>query len=608
MNTYFCDKWFYEKFTLPACDIHVDDREYSVTVDFTATKEDLEIGKIPMEEVSLVFCVAMPKIDPCALIGGVKEEEDPLDETASFAALVALKRIIRERHGCGLAAYWYENVDRDDPGFRPLTEKENEKIQEFISHNLSNGPLCKNAPDALYTIEHMCKLIVDEIDKSGDADPLLFDHLECFTELRRKILCNGLPTIADENMFYEIVMNGEAVFVQLCHVRIEYALHKLLNLYDKESEDHNSVIIPWRTVLYSVPFPILSCTEFAKRCGVNQGTVRQWIRRGKLRSAFKSGRDWMIPATTKPPGRGFTPGRYRLTDSVPVNAITQYPFLKQFFRHDLLLIYRFANGKYIVMKGQRKERAFSATLSQSEREKFEYFLLEADWIKHDLGQKTLRTMIHPNQNNKEAIGRMDFVDMNMLQRMEEKNHLNEVAKRTQSGELKWECVEYNPLCLMSGDRLDEKPYLSHAFELETQINGIPYSLEITESIDVPDGMGNIYGALERKIPGDFMRIDFSMRFDEKYDDCRPENLKEAFQDDATVMLSDSLIPQIAASECVASSYEWSRFFYEGEIPTKLHRHPLVKLSESLYNQGRILDFHYCILDTEYRKKLLAELK
>ena len=39
-------------------------------------------------------------------------------------------------------------------------------------------------------------------------------------------------------------------------------------------------------------------------------TVRQWIRRGKLRSATNFGGEWRIPAITDPPTRGYSPVRY----------------------------------------------------------------------------------------------------------------------------------------------------------------------------------------------------------------------------------------------------------------------------------------------------------
>lgn len=395
MGTYFTESWFYEKFTSPDCRMYVNDREYMIGVEVAATKEDRMLGGVPVDRFELSLIVEMPQLTPCAFLANLDEAEDPLDDGDSAAAFAALKKLILERYGRGLVSYWYQQVDKERPGCRPLTESEQKKVRDFIACRSESGPLCKNAQDATYTIEHICGLIVAEMDQLEIADPLLSDHLVCFTELRSEILHNGLPTISDDNMFYEIVLNREAVSIQLCHVRVEYGLQKALGLFDSSAEDNDPVIIPYRTTLYSVPFPVLSCAAFAKRCGVDQVTVRQWIRRGKLRTAFKVGRDWMIPATTKPPARGFVPGSYQLTGTVPKEATAQYPFLEKLFSHDRLLVDKAGAGKFHIIKDQITDSIILATLTQEEREKFEYFLLEADWIKYDMDHRIILTQIRP---------------------------------------------------------------------------------------------------------------------------------------------------------------------------------------------------------------------
>lgn len=395
--SYFTAEWFYHKFTHPDCYFSVSDKEYMVSLDVPATSEDRDLGGIPTERLDFCLLVEMPQMTPCVFLSNVDEEQDPFSEEDSSAALAALKRLVRERHDCGLASYWHTGVLRDDPGYRPLTEKEQQRIESFLEYRKDSGPLCKNAQDAIYTIEHMCALIIQEMDELDNGDPLLADHLACFTALRREILRGGLPTIQDRNMFYEIVYDREAVFVLLCHVQIQYSLHKLLNIYDKNSEDTGCALIPYRTVLYSVPFPVLTCAQFASRCGVDQVTVRQWIRRGKLRTAFKVGRDWMIPATTKPPGRGFMPGLYDLKARIPREAVERYPFLDKVLSHEQLLVDKAGPGKYNVIKVDISEKVILATLSQAEREKFEFFLLEQDWVKCNMETRILPTKICPQK-------------------------------------------------------------------------------------------------------------------------------------------------------------------------------------------------------------------
>ena len=50
--------------------------------------------------------------------------------------------------------------------------------------------------------------------------------------------------------------------------------------------------------------------EYAAATNTEAVTVRQWIRRGKLRNALKIGSEWRIPEITDPPRRGYTPVSY----------------------------------------------------------------------------------------------------------------------------------------------------------------------------------------------------------------------------------------------------------------------------------------------------------
>lgn len=62
--------------------------------------------------------------------------------------------------------------------------------------------------------------------------------------------------------------------------------------------------------LISYPVNLLSVDEYAKLNKIETVTVRQWIRRGKLRTAVKIGGEWRIPEITDTPSRGYTSVRY----------------------------------------------------------------------------------------------------------------------------------------------------------------------------------------------------------------------------------------------------------------------------------------------------------
>lgn len=73
----------------------------------------------------------------------------------------------------------------------------------------------------------------------------------------------------------------------------------------------------------------LTVEEYAKSYEVEQGTVRQWIRRGKIRTAMKVGNEWRIPELTEPPRRGYFFGQYKWTEHLS-DLPEEYAFLDDY--------------------------------------------------------------------------------------------------------------------------------------------------------------------------------------------------------------------------------------------------------------------------------------
>ena len=65
-----------------------------------------------------------------------------------------------------------------------------------------------------------------------------------------------------------------------------------------------------RFLLFTVPAQFLTVEEYAAKYKVGAVTVRQWIRRGKIRTAKKFGQEWRISELADPPRRGYTDGWY----------------------------------------------------------------------------------------------------------------------------------------------------------------------------------------------------------------------------------------------------------------------------------------------------------
>ena len=78
--------------------------------------------------------------------------------------------------------------------------------------------------------------------------------------------------------------------------------------------------------LITVDCDYLTVEQYASMIGIEPVTVRQWIRRGKLRHAKKNGRDWLIPDTEDRPQRGFTSVQY-IVEKEAIIESDEFPLL-----------------------------------------------------------------------------------------------------------------------------------------------------------------------------------------------------------------------------------------------------------------------------------------
>ena len=192
---------------------------------------------------------------------------------------------------------------------------------------------------------------------------------------------------------------------------------------------------------------------------------------------------------------------------------------------------------------------------------------------------------------------------------EEGRHLiQRIAKQTESGKIGWELTEYNPLSFLNEDKVDDNPaVIGQTFSFETIIGGSRYELDVTENIEVPSGMGDYSITLTRDEVENFLKIDDALSFDFDRYECAPEGVAERFADSSIVRLCNAIIPVTLAQEDLEEVFSWARFFNERGISTKLLNHPLTKLSEKLFDEHRLMDFHRCVLDVDYREQILNEL-
>lgn len=193
-------------------------------------------------------------------------------------------------------------------------------------------------------------------------------------------------------------------------------------------------------------------------------------------------------------------------------------------------------------------------------------------------------------------------------REEEQHLIQQIAEQTERGKIDWELTEYNPLSFLNEDKIDKNPaVICQSFSFEAIIGGSRYELDVMENIDVPSGMGDYTITLTRDETENYLKIEDALSFDCDRYECTPEEVAERFADSPIVRLCNAIIPATFGQEDLEEVFTWARFFNETGISAKLMNHPLTKLCEKLFDEHRLMDFHRCILDVDYRKLLLNEL-
>ena len=191
---------------------------------------------------------------------------------------------------------------------------------------------------------------------------------------------------------------------------------------------------------------------------------------------------------------------------------------------------------------------------------------------------------------------------------EERHLIQQIAEQTERGKIGWELTEYNPLSFLNEDKVDDNPaVIGQTFSFEAIIGGSRYELDVTENMEVPSGMGDYSITLTRDEAEDFLKIDDALSFDFDRYECAPEEMAERFADSPIVRLCNAIIPATLEQEDLEEVFTWARFFNEVRISAKLMNHPLTKLCEKLFDEHRLMDFHRCVMDVDYRKQLLNEL-
>ena len=176
----------------------------------------------------------------------------------------------------------------------------------------------------------------------------------------------SLPKLTDDWWCYSYCLRSDSIDLVL-----SYCSELLI-----EDGEPSEITFSEEYILISEKCDYMTVSEYAKLYNVSEITVRQWIRRGKIRSAKKQGRDWIIPEITDKPTRGFEAVTYRI-DNITPEIIEKFQFLKGYDR-----IYIFQDEKAksifnIILMNNKLATQDKIQINNNIREKLELELISS---------------------------------------------------------------------------------------------------------------------------------------------------------------------------------------------------------------------------------------
>ena len=131
------------------------------------------------------------------------------------------------------------------------------------------------------------KSVIDDVAKKDKSHSYSYysaikDGFDNFVEL---LSVKALPTLP-EPFAYELNITIYSIALKMIEV---------IDIHEYKDIKGIAYDVGDEYTLIELPFKLLSIEEYANENNTNIKTVSQWIRRGKIKSAKKIGREWYIP-------------------------------------------------------------------------------------------------------------------------------------------------------------------------------------------------------------------------------------------------------------------------------------------------------------------------
>ena len=232
---------------------------------------------------------------------------------------------------------------------------------------LFNSLMLRNKQEVIESFDDFVQLHRNQYKQEGANEGKRKILLSLCEEFRKELERRDIPPLTKPWFYYEYYITNDS---------IELSLLKCDEIEFDEDDEILFMSSDEEYILAKVECDYLAIEQYAALYGVTTVTVRQWIRRGKLRTAKKKGRDWLIPALADKPTRGFKMVTYHwsLLNSEIIEA---FPFLNE--TNNVKLVQDEDDKKlfYAIVDGSETVSHQRVKLTAKEREKLEVMLISA---------------------------------------------------------------------------------------------------------------------------------------------------------------------------------------------------------------------------------------
>lgn len=194
---------------------------------------------------------------------------------------------------------------------------------EFFKKNYS-----MTREDIIFDIERTIGRVLERADIAPLHSDYYYSTLKSLlADFREAIKLIAFMNRLDDGWCYDWEVNPEGVSLLLEHYFV----------FDDLSEPIPLISLDQSFKIFTLEAKMLTVEEYAQQNKVEEVTVRQWIRRGKIRTAKKYGNEWRIPALTDIPKRGYTTARYTWSNKlIGLSSELEYlnDYVKAIFTQD----------------------------------------------------------------------------------------------------------------------------------------------------------------------------------------------------------------------------------------------------------------------------------